>query len=311
MKAIICTKYGSPEVLQLKEVEKPTPKNREVLIKIFATAVTASDCIVRGFKVPIQFWIPMAFAVGFPKPRQPILGMVFAGEVETAGKDVKAFKKGDPVFGFDRFVFGTYAEYKCMPEGGMLALKPTNVNFEEAASVPFGGLLALSYLRRGNIHSGQKVLIYGASGAIGTSAVQLARYYGAEVTGVCSPVNLELVKSLGANTIIDYTKEDFTNRGERYDLVLNAVGKRKAQLQCQKTLTPNGKHVTVDDGSPRIQVEDLNFLKELVEAGNLKPVIDRCYPLEQMAEAHRYVDKGHKKGNVVISLEHAVNISLS
>lgn len=304
MKAIVCTKYGPPEVLQLKEVEKPIIKNKEVLIKIIATAVTASDCIVRGFKVPIQFWIPMALAVGFPKPRQPILGMVFAGEVEYAGKDVKSFKKGDPVFGFDRFVFGTYAEYKCMPEGGILAIKPTNVNFEEAAAVPFGGLLALSYLRKGNIQSGQKILIYGASGAIGTSAVQLARHYGAEVVGVCSTANLELVKSLGADSVIDYTKEDFTNRGELYDFIFNAVGKRKAQLQCQKALTPNGKHVTVDDGSPKIQIEDLIFLKELVETEKLKPVIDRSYPLERMAEAHRYVDEGHKKGNVIISVEH-------
>jgi NADPH:quinone reductase-like Zn-dependent oxidoreductase len=302
MKAILCTKYGAPEVLQLKEVAKPTPKNNEVLIKIFVTAVTASDCIIRGFKVPIPFWIPMALAVGFPKPRQPILGMVFAGEIEAVGQDVKSFKKGDQVFGFDRFAFGTYAEYKCMPENGMLAIKPANLNYEEAAAIPYGGLLALSYLRKGNIQPGQKVLIYGASGAIGTSAVQLARSFGAEVTGVCSTANVEWVKSLGAGMVIDYTKEDFTKQGERYDFIFNAVGKRKAKLQCQKTLTPSGKHITVDDGSPKTSIKDLILLKELVEAGKLKPVIDRRYPLEQMAEAHRYVDNGHKKGNVVIDI---------
>lgn len=302
MKAIVCTKYGPPEVLQLKEVEKPTPKNNQVLIKVFATAVTASDCIVRGFKVPIIFWIPMALAVGFPRPRQPILGMVLAGEVESVGTDVKSFKKGDRVFGFDRFVFGTYAEYKCFPEEGMLAIKPTNVNYEQAAAVPYGGLLALHYLKKGNIQSGQNVLIYGASGAVGTCAVQLAKYFGAKVTGVCSTTNLELVKSLGADTVIDYTKEDFTNRGELYDFVFNAVGKRKAKLQCKKALAPNGKHITVDDGSPKLHIQDLLLLKELVEAGKIKPVIDRLYPLEQMAEAHRYVDKGHKKGNVVITV---------
>ncbi len=304
MKAIICTKYGPPEVLQLKDVEKPTPRKNEVCIKIFATAVTASDCIVRGFKVPIIFWIPMALAVGFPKPRQPILGMVLAGEVESVGKDVKSFKKGDQVFGFDRFVFGTYAEYKCTPEEGMLVLKPTNVNYEEAAAIPFGGLLALHFLRKGNIQSGQKILIYGASGAVGTSAIQLANYFGAEVTGVCSTMNLELVKSLGADTVIDYTKEDFMNRGELYDFIFNAVGKRKAKLQCKKALTSNGKHITVDDGHPKLHIEELILLKELVEAGKIKPVIDRRYPLEQTAEAHRYVEKGHKKGNVVITVEH-------
>jgi NADPH:quinone reductase-like Zn-dependent oxidoreductase len=308
MKAIVCTKYGSAEVLQLQEVEKPAPKNNEVLIKIFATAVTASDCIVRGFKVPILFWVPMACAVGFPKPRQPILGMVFAGEIESTGKDVKSFKTGDQVFGFDRFAFGTYAEYKCIPEEGMLAIKPGNVNYEQAAAVPYGGLLALSYLRKGNIQSGQKILIYGASGAVGTSAVQLARYYGAEVSGVCSTTNLELVRSLGAGSVIDYTKEDFTNRGERYDFIFNAVGKRKAKLQCKKALAPNGKYLTIDDGSPRLRIEDLLLLKELVEAGKIKPVIDRGYALEQMAEAHRYVDKGHKKGNVVVTVAHCADL---
>ncbi len=310
MKAMVCTKYGAPDGLQLREVEKPAPKNNEVLVKIFATAVTASDCIVRSFKLPV--WRPMGLmmglALGFRKPRQPVLGIVFAGEVELVGENVKTFTKGDQVFGWDITpAFGAYAEYKCMPANGMLAIKPASVSYEEAAAVPYGGLIALHFLKKGNIQRGQKVLIYGASGAVGTSAVQLARYYGAEVSGVCSTANLELVKSLGAGAVIDYTKEDFTNTGECYDLILNAVGKRKAKFQCQKALTPNGKHVTVDDGSPRVRLDDLALLKDLVEAGKFKPVIDRRYPLEQMAEAHSYVDKGHKKGNVVITVEHSDN----
>ena len=305
MKAIVCTKYGPPEVLQLQEVEIPTPNNNEVRIKIFATAATASDCIVRGFKLPI--WQPMGFmmgaALGFKKPRHPILGMVFAGEIESCGQDVKSFTKGDQVFGWDHTpAFGAYAEYKCMPENGMLALKPGNVDYEQAVAIPYGGLLAMHFLKKGNIQRGQKVLIYGVSGAVGTSAVQLARTFGGEVSGVCSMANLELVRSLGAETVIDYTTKDFRNRGELYDLIFNAFGKSKAKLQCKKALTPNGKHVTVDDGSPKDHLEDLILLKELVEAGKFKPVIDRCYPLDQMVEAHRYVDKGHNKGNVVIGV---------
>jgi NADPH:quinone reductase-like Zn-dependent oxidoreductase len=319
VKTIVCTKYGPPEVLQLKEVEKPAPKNRQVCIKIFATAVTASDCIVRGFKLP--FWHPIGFmmglVVGFKKPRNPILGLVLAGEVESVGKDVKRFVRGDQVFAFTGTRFGTYAEYICLPEnseGGLLgavpsvmASKPFNVTYEEAAAIPYGGMLALHFLKKGDIQSGQKVLIYGASGAIGTSAVQLARQFGAKVTGVCSSTNLELVRSLGADTVIDYTKEDVTNRGELYDLVLDAVGKAKSskfKLECQKALTPNGKYISVDDGNPKHPIEGLILLKDLVEAGKLKAVIDRCYPLERMVEAHRYVDKGRKKGNVVITVAH-------
>jgi NADPH:quinone reductase-like Zn-dependent oxidoreductase len=305
MKAIVCKKYGPPEVLQPGEVEKPAPKNNEVLIKIFATAVTASDCIVRGFNVPVALRLPMAIAIGFRKPRRPILGMVMAGEVESAGENVRSFKKGDQVFGcdFDRFVFGMYAEYVCFPEKGMFTKKPSNITYEEAAAIPYGGLIALHYLKKGNIQSGQNVLIYGASGANGTSAVQLARYFGAKVSGVCSTSNVGLVKSLGADAVIDYTKEDLTKTGELYDFIFDAVGKKKSSnIQFEDALTPNGKFISVDDGAPRPHMEDLIFLKELVEAGKLKPVIDRCYPLEQMAEAHRYVDQGHKKGNVVITV---------
>ncbi len=305
MKAIVCTKYGPPDVLQLQEVEKPPPGNNEVCIKIFATAVTSSDCLIRGSKVPLRLWLPMRLVIGFTKPRNPILGMVFAGEVESAGTEVTRFQKGNPVYAFN-IRCGTYAEYTCLPESSVMAFKPSTVTYEEAAAVPYGGLLALHFLRKSQIQSGQKVLIYGASGAVGTAAVQLARHFGAEVTGVCSTTNVALVKSLGADKVIDYTKEDFTKKGELYDIIFDAVGKRKSsklKLQCKKALTPNGKYISVDDGSPKLHSEDLLFLKELIEAGQIQAVIDRCYPLEQIVEAHRYVDQGHKKGNVVITVE--------
>jgi NADPH:quinone reductase-like Zn-dependent oxidoreductase len=313
MKAIVCTKYGLPEVLQLKEVEKPIPNDNEVLIKIHAASATISDCLVRSGKVNILLWLPMRIFVGFRRPRRSILGLELSGEVERIGKDVKRFKIGDNVFAFTGKRFGAYAEYTCLPEDGVympadciMALKPSNLTYEEAAASPTRGTLALHFLKNGNIQNGQKVLIYGASGGVGTFAVQIAKHFGANVTGVCSTSNLELVKSLGADEVIDYTKEELTNSGEHYDLIFDAVGKRKGskfKLMCKKELTPNGKYISVDDGTPRINNEYLILLKELIETGKIKPVIDRCYSLEQIAEAHRYVDKGHKKGNVVITVK--------
>lgn len=309
MKAIVCTKYGPPDVLQLREVAKPTAKTNEVLIKISATAVTASDCIGRTLNP--SPWKPMGLLVGllvgFKKPRRPIPGLVLAGTIEYADKKVTRFTVGEEVFAFTvksliQLRVGTYAEYMCLPEDSLMALKPSNLTYEEAAALPYGGLLALYFLKKGPIQSGQNVLIYGASGAIGTAAVQLAKHFGATVTGVCSTANVALVQSLGADTVLDYTKEDFTKSGQRYDFILNAVGKRKAQLQCENSLTPNGKHVTVDDEYTKPHLEDFILLKELAETGRLKPVIDRSYPLEQMVEAHTYVDQGHKKGNVVITV---------
>jgi NADPH:quinone reductase-like Zn-dependent oxidoreductase len=307
MKVIVCTKYGPPEVLQPTEVEKPTPKDNEVLIKIRATTVTIGDIIIRRGKHPDSkfYTLVLHIVFGLRKPKNSILGMEIAGEIEAVGKNVKKFKKGDPVFGSTfSSKFGGYAEYKCLSEDSVLTKKPTNINYEEAATIPGGGMTALCCLRKGNVKKEQKVLINGASGAVGTSAVQLSKYFGAVVTGVCSAPNLELVKSLGADSVIDYTKEDFTQSAETYDVIFDAVAKISPS-RAKKSLKSSGIYINVlkHSGSGE-DIDDLIFLKELIEKGKLKPVIDRCYSFEQIIEAHRYVEKGHKKGNVVITIEH-------
>ena len=306
MKAIVYTQYGPPEVLRLAEVPKPAPRDHEVLVKVHATTVTIGDTIMRSLNLPIPGWqkVMARLILGWRRPRRPILGMELAGEIESVGRKVTRFKPGDPVFASTFAVnFGGHAEYKCLPENGVIALKPANLTYEEAAAVPGAGQTAWRCLQKGDIQPGQKILIYGASGAVGTYAVQLAsRHFGADVTGVCSGANLELVKSLGASQVMDYTRQDFTQSGATYDVVFDAVGKL-TPAQGKKALKPGGVYINVhadSDGDEKL--ENLLLLKELIEAGKLKPVIDRVYPFEQIVEAHRYVEQGHKKGNVVITI---------
>ncbi len=310
MKAVVYTQYGPPEVLRLVDIPQPAPQDNEVLIKVHTTTVTIGDCRMRSFTVPSEHWLVSRLYLGIFKPRRPVLGMELAGKIEAVGKAVTRFKPGDPIFAstFDTG-FGGYAEYKCFSENGTLALKPANLDYGEAAAAVGGGMTALRCLRRANLQRGQEVLVYGASGAVGTNAVQLARnLFGAEVTAVCSAANLDLVKALGAAHVLDYTHQDFTRQGHFYDVVFDAVSKFPA-AQARKALKPGGIYLNVHRDahaqSGLSPLQEFLELKDLLEAGHFKPVIDRIYPLEQIVEAHRYVERGHKKGNVVITIGNA------
>ncbi|MBU7592594.1 NAD(P)-dependent alcohol dehydrogenase [Metabacillus halosaccharovorans] len=326
MKAIVYTNYGPPDVLQLTEVVKPIPKENEILVKVKATTVTVADIRARSFTVPPAFWLPARLTLGFSGPKKEILGMELAGEIESVGKAVKKFKAGDQVFAASLSGFGAYAEYKCLPEDGPVSIKPSNITYAEAAAIPIGARTALYFLRKANIQNGQKVLVYGASGSVGSYAVQIAKYFGADVTGVCSTTNLELVKSLGADKVIDYTTDDFSRTDETYDVVFEAVNKSSFSA-CMKVLKNDGTYINVTEPLPSVKMlwtnlksrkkllfsrnapetsEAMDFLKELVEMGKLKVVIDRHYEFDEIVEAHRYVEKGHKRGNVVINVEESI-----
>jgi len=328
MRAYTYDRFGPPEVLALKEVPKPVPGDHEVLVRIRATTVTAGDWRVRSLEVPRGFGLLSRLALGLSGPRQPILGSELSGEIEAVGKAVTRFRVGDPVFGFTGMRLGCHAEYRCLPEEGhgrkdeAVALKPANLGFEEAAALSFGGTTALSFFRKAKLKRGENVLVVGASGGVGTAAVQLARHFGASVTGVCSTANLELVRSIGADRVIDYTREDFTRSGERYDVIVDTAGTAPFS-RCEGSLAEGGRLLVVLGSLPEVLrapvvsltstkriiggvvswgVEDLRFLASLAEAGHYRPVIDRRYTFAEMVEAHRHVDAGHKRGNVVVSV---------
>ena len=302
MKAIVANKFGNADVLQLRDVPKPTPQANEILVKVKATTVSAGDIRMRSLDVPLAFWLPARLTLGFTKPKNPIYGMELAGEVAAVGPAVTRFKVGDAVFASTLAEkFGGYAEYKCLPEDALVLPKPHNMSYEEAAAVPIGGPTAVRLLRKGNIQPGRKVLIYGASGSVGTYAVQVACHLGADVTAVCSAANAAMVQSLGADRVLDYTQADFASKLERYDVIFDAVARFPKALRPQ-ALAPDGRYESIAKLSTKQHVEELSFIKGLIEAGEVRAVIDRCYPLEQAAEAHRYVEAGHKKGNVVLTV---------
>ena len=303
MKAAICTKYGPPEAVKIEEWPKPSPRDNEILVRVRATTVASGDCQVRGANVPAIFKPMLWLVFGVGKPRRPIFGTELSGQIEAVGKNVTTFKAGDSVFAMTGMKMGAHAEYVALPENWAVALMPSNFTYEQAAAISFGGTTALHFLRKGNLQKGQKVLIYGASGSVGTSAVQLAKhYFGAETTGVCSGANVELVKSLGADRVIDYTAEDFRGKSERYDVIFDAVGKI-TKSSCKGVIASGGRYVSISRGLAIERVEDLRLLGELAQSGKYSPVIDRTYPLEQIVDAYAYADTGRKKGNVVITLQ--------
>ncbi len=309
MKAAICTKYGPPEVLKIVERDKPIPQDDEVLIKVFAASVTNSDIFIRSSAIPLRFRIPMRIMIGITRPRNDILGEVLSGEIVQVGSRIRRLHVGDRIFGLTGYALGAYADYKCMKEidskQGCIALKPRNISFEDATSAAYGGLLAVQYLEKGNIQTKEKVLIYGASGTSGTIAVQYAKYLGAEVTGVCSAEKADFVRSLGADKILDYTSKDSIAKLEPYDFILDSVGKARTSAlkeACKTFVSQKDKFVSIDDGPLQLNSERLERIRELVEASKVIPVTDRCFPFEQIIEAHKYVELGHKRGNVAITV---------